>query len=254
MSTKETSDYYNTHWTSFASQNYPQAKILQAARFFSPIVEQIQSNQNILDIGCGDGVHWHYLKKCQGFPIQFTGIDVSHQSINFLTKLASESQDAFLQMDACDLQFEDSLFDLVFAYGVIGYTESPHQAFVEMTRVCKPGGYIGIFSPEIIGVSSIILNKVRSISQRLGDKGQRIFANLLVPFFGLAPSESKISLKNAAWQQVQEVILTDIAPPHLIILPHRTLLEWFEEIEIAVIFDDPHNRSMIWRRKLESIS
>ena len=254
MSTKETSDYYNTHWTSFACREYPQAKLLQAALFFSPVIEQFQSNQKVLDVGCGDGVHRYYLRNGQRFIVQFTGIDVSRQSIAFLTKLTSETQDTFLLMDACDLQFDDDMFDLVFAHGAIGYTESPHKAFVEMVRVCKPGGYIGIFSPEIKGVSRIILNTARGFAQMLSGQGQQILANLLVPFFGLAPSETKISLKNSSWQQVREVILTDIAPPHLTILLHQNLLDWFKEKDIAIISDDPHYRSMVWGKKPENAS
>ena len=252
MSIKKTSDYYNTHWTSFANQQYPQAKLLQAARFFSPVIDQFENDHTVLDVGCGDGVHWYYLKKSQRFPVQFTGIDVAQQSIDFLIKLTSEKQDTFLQMDACDLQFDDDLFDLVFAYRVIGYTEIPHKAFVEMARVCKPGGYIGVFSPEIKGISRVILKTTRGIAQLFGDRVQQILADLLVPFFGLAPSETRISLKNASWQQVREVILTDIAPPHLTIFPHQNLLDWFEEKGIAIISDDPHIRSMVWGEKPES--
>ncbi len=252
MTKKLTSDYYDTHWTSFASQQYPQAKLLQAARFFSPVIDQFHNNHTVLDVGCGDGVHWYYLKKSQRLPVQFTGIDVARQSIDFLTKLTSEKQDTFTQMDACDLQFDDGLFDFVFAYGVIGYTEFPYKAFVEMTRVCKPGGYIGIFSPEIKGVSRIILKTTRSVAQLFGDRGQQILADLLVPFFGLAPSETRINLKNATWRQVREVILTDIAPPHLTVFPHQNLVNWYEEKGIVIISDDAHIRSIIWGKKPES--
>ena len=36
-----TSDYYNAHWNSFASRHYPQAKVIQAERFLSPVINKL---------------------------------------------------------------------------------------------------------------------------------------------------------------------------------------------------------------------
>ena len=250
---KQTSNYYDSHWRDFAAVEYPKSKLSQASNFFSPIINNIRDDQSILDVGCGDGVHWFFLKKNLGLPIKYTGIDISFSSIDFLEKLTTDKNDTFKQMDATEMQFEHDLFDIVFTYGVIGYAENPHKVFMEMVRVCKPGGKIGIFSPEISGISKTILYAIRSISQLMHAKGQRVLANILVPFFGLAPSETGINLKNATWQQVREVILTDIAPPHLEILTHQTLLGWFREQNFRIISDDKNTKSMIWGIKPENI-
>ncbi len=203
-------------------------------------------------MGCGDGVHWHYLKKIKGLPIHFTGVDIALQPIEFLKNNSSDQHDSFIQMNACELHFEDDSFDFVFAYGVIGYTEDPARAFKEMARVCKAGGYVGIFSPEIKGISKAILDAARSAASLFGRRGKQVLADILVPFFGLAPSESGINLRNATWRQVREVILTDIAPPHLAILPHHDLVNWFKESNLEIIFDDKQIRSIVWGRKPES--
>jgi len=251
---KQTSDYYNSHWRNFAAGQYPDSKLLQASHFFAPIINNIRDNQSVLDVGCGDGVHWFYLKKNRKLHIRFTGIDISQSSIDFLGKLTSDKNDSFMQMDASELQFDRDLFDIVFAYGVIGYAENPFKVFKEMVRVCKPGGQIGIFSPEISGISKIILSATRSIAQLLNKRGQKVLADILVPFFGLAPSETGINLKNATWQQVREVILTDIAPPHLEIIAHQTLLDWFKEQDFKIVSDDTKTKIMIWGIKPESES
>ena len=76
-------------------------------------------------------------------------------------------------MDASDLVFDRDIFDIVFAYGVIGYAENPYKVFMEMVRVCKPGGKIGVFSPEISGISKTILFAIRSIAQLLNEEVKR---------------------------------------------------------------------------------
>ncbi len=248
---KQTSKYYNSHWRDFATEEYPKSKLLQASTFFSPIIKNICDNQSILDVGCGDGVHWFFLKKNLRLPVKYTGIDISQSSIDFLEKLTSDNIDSFKQMDAAELQFDRDLFDIVFSYGVMGYAENPYKVFMEMVRVCKPGGKIGIFSPEIRGISKTILFGIRSIAQLMQGKGQKFLADILVPFFGLAPSETGINLRNATWQQVREVILTDIAPPHLEILTHQTLLDWFNEQNFKILSDDTNIKSMIWGIKSE---
>ena len=251
---KQTSNYYNSHWRDFAAGHYPESKLLQASNFFDPIINNIRDNQSILDIGCGDGVHWFFLKKSRNLRIKYSGIDISQSSVDFLGKLTSDQNDSFKQMDASDLVFDRDLFDIVFAYGVIGYAEDPYKVFAEMVRVCKPGGQIGIFSPEISGISKTILFMIRGIARLLNGRGQKVLAGILVPFFGLAPSETGINLKNATWQQVREVILTDIAPPHLEILSHQTLLDWFKEQNLIITSDDIKVKSMIWGTKSETNS
>jgi len=249
---KQTSNYYNSHWRDFADKQYPQSKLLQASHFFSPIIENVRYNKSVLDVGCGDGALWFFLKENKKLPIRYTGIDISQSSIDFLQEQSLDKKETFKKMDASDLQFDADYFDIVFAYGVIGYAENPYEVFKEMVRVCKPGGQIGIFSPEVHGISKVILYSIRSIAKLLNERGKKFLADIFVPFFGLAPSETGINLKNATWRQVREVILTDIAPPNLIILPHETLLDWFKTQNFIIFSDDINSRSMIWGIKPEN--
>lgn len=249
MNLKKTAAYYDSHWQNFAGVSYPDAKIDKARKFFNPVIDKISDRMEILDVGCGDGVHWFYLRNVLEKDFSYNGIDVSEKTVSYLSKKTASSGDHFRLMDACELRFPDNQFDFVFSYGVLGYTDQPFTAFSEMVRVCKKGGWIGVFSPDIRGVSKILLQLIRGFSRLLNQKGKTIFANLLVPFFGLAPSESQISLKNASWEQVREVILTDIAPPKLEILSYEKIKDWTQKLNIEIIFDDIEQRTILWGRK-----
>jgi ubiquinone/menaquinone biosynthesis C-methylase UbiE len=157
-------------------------------------------------------------------------------------------------MDACQLDFPSNSFDIVFAYGVIGYTDCPQKAMQELFRVCKPNGIVGIFSPEISGISHFGLQFLRSVASRLNNKGKSLLADLLVPFFGLVPSETKISLNNASWKQIREVILTDIAPPKLSLLSHDAITNWFSSNLFEIFSDDKEIPTSVWGNKIETKS
>lgn len=249
MKHNNTIDYYDQHWTSYADNPYAEVKTKKAASFFSPIIHKLINETKVLDVGCGDGVHWNYLKRIKNLPINFSGVDISEQAVNYLKRVADKEDGTFFVMDACNLNFPDNYFDMVFAYGVIGYADNPQGALQEMHRVCKKGGWIGVFSPDIKGISKTILFAVRSIAKLLGNRGKRILANLLVPFFGLAPSETQITLKNASWRQVCEVILTNIAPPKLEVIKYQKMINWFDELKITINFDNTEVKTILWELK-----
>lgn len=249
MTKHKTKVYYDSHWKDFANSPYPAVKVEKVKEFFRPVLTSVGNIKTLLDVGSGDGVHWDYLKRIENVPIKYSGVDISEQAVNFLNQQAEKKNSAFHVMDACNLDFPDDHFDMVFAYGVIGYTEDPQKALLEMHRVCKSGGWIGIFSPEIAGISKSILLAVRSLAKMVGGQGKKFLADFLVPFFGLAPSETHINLRNASWIQVREVILTDIAPPKLEIIPYQTLIGWFEHLRIEIKFDNPKVKTTLWGLK-----
>jgi ubiquinone/menaquinone biosynthesis C-methylase UbiE len=250
MIKKSTSDYYDSHWAAYADLNYPESKIEKIKKFFAPVQENLINAKNLLDVGCGDGAHWYYLKKLLELPVAYEGIDISNQAIEFLSKLSLDGSSKFQVMDACQLDFPSKSFDIVFAYGVIGYSDNPQKALHEMFRVCKPNGIVGVFSPEIKGLSRFGLQSIRSIAGRLNTKGKSMLADLLVPFFGLVPSETGINLKNASWRQIREVILTDIAPPQLTILSHDTLTSWYTNAGFKIFSVHQDMPLSIWGKRV----
>ncbi|MBI5788749.1 MAG: class I SAM-dependent methyltransferase [Candidatus Schekmanbacteria bacterium] len=73
------------------------------------------------------------------------GVDISRQSMNTAAGLAQKTLKnniVFNQASLLGILFKDETFDLVYSWGVIHHTVNPDQAFRELVRVLKPGGYL----------------------------------------------------------------------------------------------------------------
>jgi ubiquinone/menaquinone biosynthesis C-methylase UbiE len=107
---------------------------------------QPDATSRVLDVGCGAG-HTACLI-AQQVGSQVYGIDISEVMIEKAKEKASQQgltdRVDFRVGDACQLPFEDGLFDLVIIESVL--TPLPgdkKQALNEMMRVLRPGGLIG---------------------------------------------------------------------------------------------------------------
>ncbi len=58
--------------------------------------------------------------------------------------------------DVYSLPFEDDMFTLVFAMGVISWLESPDGAVREMARVVKPSGYVILSSFNLMRLNKLV--------------------------------------------------------------------------------------------------
>ena len=98
----------------------------------------IQPNEKILDVGIGTGLSLPiYPRHCQ-----VTGIDLSKSMLEKARKKKERHglrHVTLLEMDACNLEFEDNSFDQVIATFVVSVVPDPVKAVREMIRVCKPG-------------------------------------------------------------------------------------------------------------------
>ena len=106
-----------------------------------PLVELIQTldvNSLVLDIGCGPGRVLGFLKR-RG--IRCVGLDRSRVSLGLAIKRYDVSGAVG---DNLHLPFADGIADVVISDGVIHHTEDPSGAFTENFRILKPGGRIGI--------------------------------------------------------------------------------------------------------------
>jgi len=243
-------EYYSNHWQIFQEQEVPQTKILGAQHFFEPIMNNLQKGKiSILDAGCGDGVHWRYLRSLPKQNFQYYGIDVAQSAISHLQQQAHDKNDNFKVMNLNKLDFSELTFDIVYAFGVLGYCDSPYESFKELYRVCKSGGLIGIFSPEIAGTKKFFFQILRGFYRNMNLEKKRRVARLLIPIYGLLPSNSKMSTKNAASLQLEEVIMTNIAPPKLTFLPNTEIKKWFQSQNIEIFYEDKEEKTILWGKK-----
>lgn len=106
---------------------------------------EVKQGMNILDVGCGRGEFVFY---CASKGAKTIGIDYADASIelaNFARakqSVAIQKRTKFMKMDAKELKFPKSSFDLVIMTGVVEhlYPEELNIAFEKIRNVLKPDG------------------------------------------------------------------------------------------------------------------
>jgi ubiquinone/menaquinone biosynthesis C-methylase UbiE len=103
----------------------------------------LPGGSRVLEVGCGAGLMTVALAE-RGFQIDATDtapamIDGARQNVR---AAGASSQVTVSGADAHSLSFEDEVFDLVVALGVIPWLHSPNRALGELARVLRPGGYL----------------------------------------------------------------------------------------------------------------
>lgn len=110
-------------------------------------IDKAMPGARFLDVGCGTGNR--SMKIAQRYGVkEFVGIDHSTASLAVAEEVAREEGfDRFTPVEGniLELPFEDGEFDVVVSWGVLHHTSDPYRGLQEMVRVCKPGGYVGIF-------------------------------------------------------------------------------------------------------------
>jgi ubiquinone/menaquinone biosynthesis C-methylase UbiE len=97
---------------------------------------QINSNNTLLDVGCGNGYFTYYLSKI----CKVTGIDSSKKMLQ-LNPIFNT-----ILMDANNLNFPDNSFDIVFCHALLHHVENIDRVVSEMKRVSKK--YVIVIEPN----------------------------------------------------------------------------------------------------------
>lgn len=117
------------------------------AAFFLP---HLSPGTTLLDAGCGPGSITYGLAMHVA-PGSVVGIDADQSRIEAANRQMDEAKIdtvSFQVADVTELPFEDGLFDAVFANGLIEHLPFASNGISELMRVLKPGGIIGLRSPD----------------------------------------------------------------------------------------------------------
>ena len=102
-----------------------------------------QSNQRVLDVGCGVGTT--AIRIARGFGASVTAVDIApltlERTADHVNRAGLSEQIAVEEGDICSLRFADRSFDRVVAEAVTMFVDRPRAAR-ELVRVCKPGGRV----------------------------------------------------------------------------------------------------------------
>lgn len=127
----------------------------------------------ILEIGCSGGVLMSELRR-EGFE-QVSGIDISPRAIDVCRRAGLDAR----IMDAQNLAFPDSCFDLITASDILEHLPDEGGALREWHRVLKPAGLLVVFVPAFMLLWSVhdVANKHfrryrrHQLRRRLGECG-----------------------------------------------------------------------------------
>lgn len=107
-----------------------------------------KSEQQWLDIGCGNGAFTHMIaERCA--PHNIHGIDPSAAQLDYArTRLHTAH---FEQGDAMSLPYADNSFDVAVMPLVIFFVPDPAQGVAEMVRVVRSGGVVTAYGWDLLG-------------------------------------------------------------------------------------------------------
>jgi ubiquinone/menaquinone biosynthesis C-methylase UbiE len=110
----------------------------------------IDNDQLVLDVGCGSGFPTLSLMKKK--EVHVVGLDISDGALDFFQEKALKEKMRkrilLFQADAENMPFTADLFDRVISFSSIEHVPNPDSFIEECVRVCRPGGYVSVCTPN----------------------------------------------------------------------------------------------------------
>lgn len=102
----------------------------------------VESDDKILDIGCGGGVNIEKFLKITSNAVD--GLDYSEVSVKASVKqnrnAVNNGRCKIIQADVSDMPIDDESYDLVTAFETVYFWPDIKETFKEVFRIIKPGG------------------------------------------------------------------------------------------------------------------
>jgi SAM-dependent methyltransferase len=124
-----------------------------AARDAAFLLPHLKPGMSLLDCGCGPGTISLGLAEAVA-PGRVVGVDLNAGQIEGASKLAQDRGMTNLGFEAASvyqLPFPDHSFDAVFSHALFEHLGEPQAALQEIRRVLRPGGIVGLSSPDWSG-------------------------------------------------------------------------------------------------------
>jgi SAM-dependent methyltransferase len=115
--------------------------------FFIPF---LRPGMSVLDCGCGPGtITLGIAEAVRGGPV--VGMDMSESQVALARENAVQrglANVSFIQGSVYELPLPDASFDAVFSHALFEHLGEPLKAFHELMRVLRPGGVMGVCTPD----------------------------------------------------------------------------------------------------------
>ena len=105
---------------------------------FHTFLEHINDNQSVIDLGCGNGRFYSFLKKYR--KVQYLGMD---NNKNLLEKAKTQFGETFIEGDMLDIPVEKDKYDVVVSIASLHHIPSKklqQKAIREILRILKKNG------------------------------------------------------------------------------------------------------------------
>jgi SAM-dependent methyltransferase len=149
------------------------------AKFFAPY---LNAGDSVLDVGCGPGTITAGIAE-QVFPGGVIGVDSAASQILIAEQAAARGirNLSFQVADCYALPFADDSFDRVFSHALFEHLSEPVRGLSEIRRVVRPGGLVGICSPDWGGFvlsppSSDVENAISAYTSLQNNNGGDVYA------------------------------------------------------------------------------
>ncbi|MBZ5696705.1 MAG: class I SAM-dependent methyltransferase [Acidobacteriia bacterium] len=184
------------------------------------LIESLDTNSLVLDIGCGPG---RVLGVLARRGIRCIGLDRSRVSVGLA---AERYHRPGVVGDNLRLPFADGTADVVISDGVIHHTENPQAAFAENCRILKPGGrmYLAVYKdfgryPWLYKYPGALIRS--GLRDRWAGPLVALFAQL--PYFLVHFVRSR---GRRTWTGARNLFYDYFVTPHVAFLPRGVVEEW----------------------------
>jgi ubiquinone/menaquinone biosynthesis C-methylase UbiE len=131
----------------------------------------LKDGERVLDVGCGNGSLTFALAETTGLR-EIVAIDYSALFVEEAARLNTDPRIKIRQADACDLPFDDGLFDRALSLLVLHFVPEAGKAVSEMRRVVRPGGVVAAAVWDHLGGMPAMRTMVDTVAA-LSESGRR---------------------------------------------------------------------------------
>lgn len=139
-----------------------------------PLLRFVKKNDNILDIGCGNGRLYQLFQESS---IHFSGIDISKELIGIARKQYADAM--FIISDMRNIPYEDADFDIVYAIASVHHLPrvGQLQTLQEVERILKTGGFFIMTNWNFLGRWT--RKRIERGRYTIGDTHDHVIANFI---------------------------------------------------------------------------
>jgi SAM-dependent methyltransferase len=134
---------YDSHALAFVSRRTLESH----GAFFIP---HLQPGMDVLDVGCGPGSITLGIA-ARVAPGRVFGVDMGESQVALAASRAAKHGVANVEFragNAYALPFADAQFDALFSHALLEHLRDPARAMGEFRRVLRPGGVMGVATPD----------------------------------------------------------------------------------------------------------